>query len=291
MSYLEHWRALAARIRSVTDAGQLYAQFQISHSADSYNSITFLGQQCQRILAAIETFAHCYSHTLPPEASNALKMFLEGNPAKVIKDKDGMREGRAALIFLAAIESEISYLLADQQEYVRARSERAFMHLQRLLVVDTDTRSKWRSAFDQRETECEKLGAVHLLWHGILAFKVDASGARTDLIFSEPIEQSEQRGVEGLVLTEWKVAKDPEDAQERFDEAGIQARLYAQGPLVGNELTAYRYLVVVSLRNLEAVPDDRNEGGVIYRHINIAIEPQLPSTQARKTAPKRKVRE
>jgi hypothetical protein len=75
------------------------------------------------------------------------------------------------------------------------------------------------------------------------------------------------------VLTEWNVSKDPKTAQERFDEARTQARLYAQGPLVGNELTAYRYLVVVSLRNLKEVPHDRNEGGVIYRHINIAIEP------------------
>src|ERR1700722_9028346 len=32
---------------------------------------------------------------------------------------------------------------------------------------------------------CERLGAVHLLWHGIFAFKVDGSGARTDLIAPE----------------------------------------------------------------------------------------------------------
>jgi hypothetical protein len=291
MSYLEHWRSLAARIRSVTAAGQLYAQFQMSQQTDSYGSIRSLGEQCQHILAAIENFAQSYAETLSPEASAALKMFLEGHPAKVIKDKDGMREARAALIFLAAIESEISYLLADQQEYVRARSERAFLHLQRLLVVDADARRKWKSAFERGETKCEKIGGVHLLWHGISAFKVQADGAITDLIYNEPIEPSEQRGIEGLVLTEWKTAKNPKTAQGLFDEARIQARLYAQGPLFGNELTAYRYLVVVSLQNLKEVPHDRNEGGVIYRHINIAIEPLAPSKQARKTASKPKERE
>ena len=288
MSYVEHWRSLAARIRSVTNAGQLYAQFQISHNIDTYNSIGALGEQCQRILSAIEGFARSYTQILPPEASAALKMFLEGHPAKVIKDINAMREGRAALIFLAAIESEISYLLADQQEYVRARSERAFLHLRRLLAVDADARSKWRNAFDQRETECEKLGAVHLLWHGILGFKVHATGAQTDLIFGEPIEPPfEQRGIEGLVLTEWKLAKDPKTAKECFNEARIQAELYKQGPLAGNELTAYRYLVVVSLQDLEGVPHDRNESGVIYRHINIAIEPRSPSKQARESKKER----
>jgi hypothetical protein len=238
MSYLEHWRSLAARIRSLTNAGLLYAQFQTSSTTDTFGAGKHLGKQCQNVLGAIGSFAQSYAKTLPTEASAALKGFLEGDQAKVIRDAGAAREARTALVMLAAIESEISYLLADQQEFIRARSERAFLHLQQLLAVDEDVRAKWKAAYETRETACEKLGAVHLLWHGIFAFKVNANGASTDLIFGDLVEPSfEQRGVEGLVLTEWKLVKSAQTAQKCFDEARIEADLYKQGPLVGSEHT------------------------------------------------------
>jgi hypothetical protein len=156
--------------------------------------------------------------------------------------------------------------------------------LQRLLVVDEDVRAKWKRAYEHGgEPPCERLGAVHLLWHGIYAFKVNAAGARTDLVFNEPLERSfERRGVEGLVLTEWKVA-DAKNGVGRFEEGRTQAKLYKDGPLVASELTAYRYVVVVSLEDLPhgSVPDDLMLDGVVYRHINIAIEPKSPSIRAR----------
>jgi hypothetical protein len=53
----------------------------------------------------------------------------------------------------------------------RSRVERAFEHLNRSLVVDGDLKGRWLRAFMEREEECEKLGAVHLLQHGVFAFK------------------------------------------------------------------------------------------------------------------------
>ena len=53
--------------------------------------------------------------------------------------------------------------------------------------MDDDYRKIWRKVFDAGETRCEKRGSLHLLWHQILAFKVNADGARTDLVFPEPI--------------------------------------------------------------------------------------------------------
>jgi hypothetical protein len=154
------------------------------------------------------------------------------------------------------------------------------LHLKRTLVVDEDIRAKWKKAYRKNEAACEGLGAVHLLWHGIWAFKVDARGARTDLVFNEPLENSfEERGVEGLVLTEWKVA-DESDARKRYEEAREQAALYKEGPLDGSELRDYRYVLAVSLRDLPPVAD-LTVNHVIYRHINIAIEPRTPSRQAR----------
>lgn len=113
----------------------------------------------------------------------------------------------AALVSLAAFETEMSFVLSDFQESIHARSEIAFSHLQRLIAADPEFREKWKTAFkDQREEACEQVGAVHLLHHGIWAFKVNAAQERTDLVFQEPIEKlmDEVRNVHGLVLTEWK---------------------------------------------------------------------------------------
>jgi len=187
---------------------------------------------------------------------------------------------------LAGIESEVSFLLADRQELLRARSERAFLHLQRSLIVDEGLRSRWLTAYKSGEVACEGLGSVHLLAHGIYAFKIDAKGARTDLIFSEPPEPFlERRGLEGMVLTEWKVADD-KNAPARFKEARTQTELYKEGALAGSELKAYRYLVAVSLKALSqaAVPADSTVGDVTYRHINIVIDPDVPSKQAKQVA-------
>jgi hypothetical protein len=174
-------------------------------------------------------------------------------------------------------------LLTDHQEHVRARSERAFLHLQRSLAVVADLRAKWLAAFKAGETHCEALGSVHLLSHGIFAFKVDAKGARTDLVFNEPLDSLlNPRAIEGLVLTEWKVA-DEKTATERFTTARTQAELYKQGPLAGIELRRYRYLVAVSVKDLPStlIPSDFIVGDVTYRHINLAIEPAPPSKRAK----------
>ena len=88
------------------------------------------------------------------------------------------------------------------------------------------------------------VGAVHLLWHGIFAFKIDANRGRTDLVFGEPLGDQETYA-DALVLTEWKKAT-KSDASKKFGEATSQAEIYARGPLAGNELHAYRYAVVVT---------------------------------------------
>jgi hypothetical protein len=116
---------------------------------------------------------------------------------------------------------------------------------------------------------------------GIYAFKVDAVGARTDLVFNEPPpDVMLAQAVEGMVLTEWKVAKDAKDAILAVRAARIQADQYSQGALAGLELRSHRYIIVMTLKELPPGtlgPDDRTPAGIIYRHINIVIEPGVPS--------------
>lgn len=76
-----------------------------------------------------------------------------------------------------------------------------------------------------------------------------------------------------------------ERASARFKEARTQADMYNEGPLAGIELAGYRYLVVVSQTVLPhtAIPGDTTSAsGITYRHVNVVIEPEVPSKAAKK---------
>lgn len=282
MTYLDQWTALSSRIRGLMEAGHLHAQYLAVRSSDTYDRGKRLREQGVSIFTALRSFRDSFHQMLPPPAVTAIDDFVE-RTGTLINDTRGTRDllqerGWATLVLLAAFETEMSFLLSDVQESTRSRSERAFSHLQRSIIADEDLRAKWQKAFEHGEVACEKLGAVHLLLHGIWAFKVDAAGARTDLVFQEPPDDfiAAQRYADGFVLTEWKKAAEDSESGQRFVEARLQARRYAQGPLGAIELTGYRYAVVVS-RQQVSIPDDLREGGVVYRHVNVAVAPRTPS--------------
>jgi hypothetical protein len=144
---------------------------------------------------------------------------------------------------LAAFRSELDYLLRDAEVEVRNAVELAFEHLRRLIAVDETVRTAWRDAFDRHEIRCEQLGSVHLLSHGIWAFKVTGAGAATDLVFADPIHTrapTVKRTARALVLTEWKLVRDLDQAAERAREAREQAALYSAGILRGTEIKQTR---------------------------------------------------
>ena len=280
--YFDQWKALSSRIRGLIQAGQLHASYLSVRSSDSYGRAKRLREHSERVLSALESFQKQFQQALPPAALASIDNFIR-QTGGLIRDTTGTQDSHqervwAALVQLVAFETEMSFILCDVQESICARSERAFSHLQRLIVVDSEFRKKWKEAFEKGEVHCEKLGSVHLLQHGIWAFKVDAAGARTDLVFREPCGDlvDEQRFVDGFVLTEWKRASSDGEGVQRFEEARSQARRYAQGILAGSELTGYRYAVVVSRGQVE-IPNDLRENDIVYRHINIAVEPRVPS--------------
>jgi len=282
MTYAEEWKAISSRIRGLMQAGELHARFLGIRSSDSYGRARKLRDQCERVLSVLDTYRATYKDSLPPAALAGIKSFIDTHGG-LIRDTSGTPDSVeervwAALVLFGGFESEISFILSDQQEVIRARSERAFAHLQRSIVADPAFRDKWQTAFDDDEVACEKLGGAHLLLHGIFAFKVNAEGERTDLVFQDIAGNlaDEQRYADGFVLTEWKIARSDKEAAAQFVAAKAQADRYAKGALGGSELTAYRYLVVVSGPQV-ALPADVTEGSVIYRHVNIAVQPRTPS--------------
>jgi hypothetical protein len=278
----DQWKAISTRIRSLADAAQLQAAYLTVNSSDTYASSRYLRSQAGEILSDAKAFASSFGKVLPPRGEAALSRATK-EIEKLVTDASAggatlQQQTWAAIVLLVAFEAEMSFVLTDSQEVLRVRSERAFAHLQRSIAVDDDLQDKWQQAFARGELACERLGAVHLLLHGIWAFKVSGAGAQTDLVFQDlPLGVPDPtRYADGLVLTEWKCARSPQDAAKRFEEARAQARRYRRGILAGTELTAYRFAVVISKDHIP-VPDDVRDNGTVYRHINVAVQPSPPS--------------
>lgn len=281
MAIFGEWVRLSARIRGLVKASELAGSL-FEKNNDSLGAMVDLGRTAAVIFsdlaifrARLGTSGGEVSTRIEAAESRAQPLLSEG--AATSQD---MRQIyiRSALVVLASLETEVTYLLSDHQASIQSRAERAFEHLQRSIVVDELMVDRWRKAWEAGEVECEKLGAVHLLSHGIWAFKVDSKGARTDLVYQEPVHdlQTATRSAEGLVLTEWKKLAQGANPERLFASARTQAKAYASGALAGTELARVRYAVLVSLDNI-AVPNDVTEGDFTYRHINIAVSPRTPS--------------
>ncbi|MGD0948560.1 MAG: hypothetical protein ABSA52_14130 [Candidatus Binatia bacterium] len=231
----------------------------------------------QDIMRALQGFHECHGNSLPSEAALRLRAFVEG-PAKCSGSFCGIPGTQWIVTILASFRSEFEYLIADRDEVVRSLVDRAFIHLQRSIVADVNVAASWRRAFEEGETRCEKLGAAHLLVHGIWGFKASAKGEQTDLVLGTPLELSLQlrRAAEGLVLTEWKVVRVPTELDAKALQAYEQARRYSGGVLGGFVLSSRRYLVMVS-SDVLTMPNPRDEGMITYEFINVAVSPSVPS--------------
>ena len=189
----------------------------------------------------------------PQKAVEAISTFLDKHRMRMNDPSlRGVEHLKVSLVPLAWLRAEIDYHLSDFESVAKRLSERAFVHLQQLIVADDVVRSRWQAAFEAGETACEKLGGAHLLLHGIWGFKVNGPGARTDLVFGEPLGSgiAPERVAEVLVLTEWKVVRQPTDSIALAERARSQAQAYAVGIMAGIELSSYRYIVLVSQKKL-----------------------------------------
>jgi hypothetical protein len=236
----------------------------------------------------IEQLGKIYADDLPPKAFEALQKYIAlhcnitqiwSNPSRKITGRVDVQ----ALAALASFRSQFEYLIRDSEVEGRNLTELAFEHIRRQLVVDEDVRKKWKAAFDRHETHCERLGAVHLLSHGIWAFKYVAPGGATALVFPYPVEQHSEivrRTARALVLTEWKRVKRADEITTKAQESRDQEAIYGAGVLGDAELKRTRYVVLVSESDLTP-PDDVVAGTDTYRHVVLPVSPKDPSPMAR----------
>lgn len=280
MLLFDEWKALSARISGLREASTLFIMGRQPMGTNADKSTEPLLTSIKHLFGEIDAFRQRHESSLPPAARQTLLDFLD-NPTsqcKITNVVGNYFRLQAAIIELCAMETELTHCLSDREVTVQRLVERAFLHLKRTLVVDEDAANRWQAALAVGETRVEKLGGVHLLSHGIWAFKSNADGERTDLILGHVLSNDREVAevAAGLVLTEWKVARDAASAAAQWAHALYQARRYTAGALAGYELRSVRYLVLVT-RDHVIPPEDIREGPAVFRHVNIPVSPSPPS--------------
>jgi hypothetical protein len=290
------WTALSARIAGLIEAADVYLTELNYRDPGQYDVSGDLLQNANGVFERLQHFQTNHAAALPQEALMCLRIFLHRYSGSFTQPAGGPPRVQSVVTLLASFRAEFTYLVSDTEAVARSRVARAFTHLQRSIVADDSVKATWSEAFHRKgtknstaETACEKLGATHLLLHGVWAFKADATGGRTDLVLGEPllVDNEVRAAADALVLTEWKVVKGETEAEIEKDlhnkaqEAYDQAHMYAQGILAGFELATRRYLVLVS-SNWLSLPDSRQDGDVVYEYVNVPVAPSPPSNQSRR---------
>ena len=283
MNWHDEWTSVAARIDGLLNAAQFFVHTLNISSEDAYGvADKHVAEQAREIVSNLSSFLASHRVAIPQGATVSLDRFLEKSAA-AIKDPNvkGLQGLKLRITALAALCAEVEYHLSDFEAVASKKAERAFLHLQQSIVVDEAVRGKWQNAFERGEVECEQLGAAHLMLQGIWAFKVNAQGARTDLVFGDVVANLTRisRVADALVLTEWKKVKELEEVEVIAKTARAQIQLYTAGVLGGIELSRYRYVVLVSQKQFPTL-EDVQQGSSICRHINIAVTPITPSRAA-----------
>lgn len=269
------WRALAARLNGFLASIELW-QTATSHASNGMQD-KLLFDRVRVLVADLDRFVQAAVGGLP---AAAIKAFDDQRLRDIASPTShGIMTApmvMEAALRLRTIVAEVEYHLADLDEALRHLTERALLHLQWQIYSDNAVRQAWKAAFAAGETACEKLGATHLLWHGIFAFKA-SQRAITDLVLGEPVSASDSdRIATGLVLTEWKKVTARTDLPSAVARAEAQSANYATGVLGGAELRSVRFVIVVTEQQMPMPPDTPGQG-FAYRHVNIACDPLSPS--------------
>ena len=284
MFWHQQWRVLSTRIDGLRQAAEYVAQALTVAKNDSLGVVPkWIAAELRATVDELEKFKAAYQTQVPPDAIEVLNRLLKRD---WLSDRpEFVNETLVSIGALATFRTSFEYLMQDIEVDARSRTELAFEHLRRLILVDREVREKWRQHYDESgETGCEKLGAMHLLSHGIIAFKVSGQRGITDLAFNEPLEANDPiiaRVARAVVLTEWKVSKSVTDVEKRAGEARIQIREYVSGIFGTIELARTRYIVIIPKENFHP-PPDYLEGGIMYRHIALSLSPLTPSKAAKK---------
>lgn len=269
----DDWKRLSKRIDAWVESANIALTHMERAGALDERANEAIGREGGRILDSL------FRLDLPDELRSEVTS-VRNHLGAIVQVTQGRYLIANRLMALIALRAPIDAMTRDSEEPRRRLIERAFLHLNRTLVVDATARRAWSDAF-AHETRCEQLGALHLLSHGVYAFKADAVSGRTDLILQEPLALTEDvKSAEAMVLTEWKLVRD-EEPSARALEGKEQVTRYATVELGGFELRKHRYVVLVSWEPITVPPPESLATSTIH-FVNVAIQRSRPSTESRR---------
>jgi hypothetical protein len=297
---MTQWQAISARISALLDAGRFLLSTRESDKSSPMGVLStgeaeparyifaaarMLSQDAKKVGEVLQAFFESHGDHLPDAPKACLRSFVGGG-RYAWGEPEHLAGMTARITSLASFRAEFEYLIADTEAVTKSLVVRAFTHLQSSIAADQSVRDRWQQAHKDGEHACERLGACHLLLHGVWSFKAYGQRARTDLVLGGPRNNWDEprRAATGLILTEWKrvVSEDWEEVEAKADEARRQAQIYCAEALAGFEVESTRYVVLVSKGRIGQMPKPANESGVTYAHFNVAVDPETPSKNARK---------
>ncbi|MDP2316535.1 MAG: hypothetical protein Q8P41_26820 [Pseudomonadota bacterium] len=190
------WESVFGRARAVIEA----VRFHLASHTSYYGTGNYLMTEVEKSRAEIRKIHE--RRALSPKVTSCIE---RRDGLEWVKPSNAPRDVAHVASLLAGYTAELEYHLRDHDTVWASQVERAFLHLNHTLFVDKCVRARWSRAFVQREEECEKLGALHLLSHGIWAFKAHGLRERTDLILGTRIVNPStraRRAVDVLTRTE-----------------------------------------------------------------------------------------
>lgn len=143
MSIYDEWDRLSARIRGLVAASELSTSLFAKHE-DALGTVTHLGSLAHSIACAVNSFGGSLDLSEFPvkqkihDAVERVWSVIDPASRSAKGTTPALRQNciLSAVVTLSALEAEVSYLLCDRQSAIRLRTERAFEHLQRSIVVD-----------------------------------------------------------------------------------------------------------------------------------------------------------
>ncbi len=157
MTYLDQWKALAGRIRGLTQAGQLYADYLKVRSSDSFGRAKALRQQSASILTALEAFRDRFRQSFPPAALAAVENFISQNSSPIcnaIVDHPDLREESA---WAALVMSSLRLRPRSRSFYPMFSNQSGF-RLQSALLLICNAQSLPMQRFEQSGRRRLRLG-------------------------------------------------------------------------------------------------------------------------------------
>jgi hypothetical protein len=291
MNWYDQWRAIDARIHALGERGHLAFASPQTVGSDFHGTVTAgiirEGKELFELLGSLESAA---GDAFPEPARRCIRDFRQDFHSLLhpgAQRLGGWGGVQAVLDAFVGVGARLRFHMSDVQASIRSATERGLIHLRRSLIVDDALRDRWAIAFKRGEPALEGLGAVHLLLHGIWAFKADTKGERTDLVLGQHLVgdllDQAQTAARGLVLTEWKRIGSAKQFAAQCDQGLLQAQRYSQGALAGVELTTVRYVILVSM-DVDQNREPAEFSGTTYRFVSIQISPRVPSKSKAKLA-------